>query len=82
MARAPLQQGSADAFIAMATAQGSARPVLAFSHGHFGRVLTVRLLGLGTASAALLYNDTTSVGVVMLRRGEYVLDGWNMRPEP
>jgi len=72
----------ADAFIAMATAQGSARPVLAFSHGHFGRVLTVRLLGLDTAAAALLYNDTTSVGVVMLRRGEYVLDGWNMRPEP
>ncbi len=70
----------ADQFIELAIAQCSARPVVAFTHGHFSRILTARLLGLGAASGALLYNDTASVGVVMLRRGVYVLDGWNMRP--
>ena len=70
----------ADRFIDLATDHGSARPVLAFTHGHFGRILTARLLGLDAEQGRLLYNDTGSVGVIMLRRGTYVLDGWNMRP--
>jgi probable phosphoglycerate mutase len=70
----------ADQFIDLATEHGSARPVVVFSHGHFSRVLTARLLGLDAANGIMLYNDTASVGVVMLRRGRYVLDGWNMRP--
>lgn len=72
--------GRADQFIELAIAQGSARPVVAFSHGHFSRILTARLLGLDAKAGALLYNDTSSVAVVMLRRAAYVLDGWNMRP--
>lgn len=70
----------ADRFIELATLHGSARPVVAFSHGHFSRILTARLLGLEAVAGGLFYNDTASVGVVMLRRGDYVLDGWNMRP--
>jgi len=70
----------ADRFIELATEQCAGRPVLAFSHGHFGRILTARLLDLDAERGGLLYNDTGSVGVVMLRRGAYVLDGWNMRP--
>ena len=67
-------------FIDLAIDQCSGRPVVAFTHGHFSRILTARLLGLAATAGALLYNDTSSVGVVMLRRGVYVLDGWNMRP--
>lgn len=70
----------ADQFIELATMHGSARPVVVFTHGHFSRVLTARLLGLDASNGIMLYNDTASVGVVMLRRGIYVLDGWNMRP--
>lgn len=70
----------ADQFIELAIEQCSARPVVAFSHGHFSRILTARLLGLEATAGGLLYNDTASVAVVMLRRGIYVLDGWNMRP--
>jgi probable phosphoglycerate mutase len=71
----------ADQFIELAVEQCSGRPVVAFSHGHFSRILTARLLGMDASSGALLYNDTASVAVVMLRRGVYVLDGWNMRPQ-
>lgn len=70
----------ADRFVELATEQSAGRPVLLFSHGHFTRILTARLLGLDAAQGLRLYNDTGSVGVVMLRRGVYVLDGWNMRP--
>lgn len=70
----------ADQFIDLAIDQCSGRPVVAFTHGHFSRILTARLLGLDASAGALLYNDTSSVAVVMLRRGAYVLDGWNMRP--
>jgi broad specificity phosphatase PhoE len=70
----------ADQFIELAIEQCAARPVVAFSHGHFSRILTARLLGFAASAGALFYNDTSSVAVVMLRRGAYVLDGWNMRP--
>ncbi len=70
----------ADGFVELATEHSAGRPVLLFSHGHFGRILTARLLGLDASQAMLLYNDTGSVGVVMLRRGSYVLDAWNTRP--
>lgn len=69
----------ADAFIRLAIERCSGRPVVAFSHGHFSRILTARLLEMDATAGARLYNDTASVGVVMLRRGTYVLDGWNMR---
>jgi probable phosphoglycerate mutase len=55
------------------------RPVVAVTHGHLGRVLTCRLLGLPGSGAAALYHDTASIGVVVRRRDRFSLVGWNER---
>lgn len=55
------------------------RAVVAFTHGHLSRVLTARLLGLPVTTAAALFNETASVGVINVHRGRWVLVGWNIR---
>lgn len=55
------------------------RAVVAFTHGHLSRVLTARLLGLPVATAAALYNETASIGMINVHRGRWVLVGWNVR---
>lgn len=68
-----------DSFIAKLERTASGRAVVAFTHGHLGRILTVRLLGLGVEAAAGLWNETATVGVINLHRGRFVLVGWNLR---
>lgn len=68
-----------DAFVAKVERVAPGRPVVVFTHGHLGRVLTVRLLGLGIEAASGLWNETASVGVINLHRGRLVLVGWNLR---
>lgn len=68
-----------DAFIAKLERTAADRAVVAFTHGHLGRILTARLLGLGVEAAAGLWNETASVGVINLHRGRFVLVGWNLR---
>lgn len=52
-------------------------PVIAFSHGHFLRVLTLVFLGLPDSAGARINLDTAAVSV--LRRGEHgnLLQLWN-----
>ena len=57
------------------------RAVVVFTHGHLSRVLTARLLGLPVATAAALYNETASVGLINVHRGRWVLVGWNVRAQ-
>jgi probable phosphoglycerate mutase len=68
-----------DSFIAKLERTAGGRAVVAFTHGHLGRILTARLLGLGVEAAAGLWNETASVGVINLHRGRFVLVGWNIR---
>jgi broad specificity phosphatase PhoE len=68
----------ADGFCAKLERIAAGRTVIAFTHGHFSRVLTVRLLGLPGSSAATLFNDTASIAVIEDRRGQLVLRGWNI----
>ena len=67
-----------DSFIAKLERTAGGRAVVAFTHGHLGRILTVRLLGLGVEAAAGLWNETATVGVINLHRGRFVLVGWNL----
>jgi broad specificity phosphatase PhoE len=68
-----------DVFRDLVHERAPGRPVVAFTHGHLSRVLTVRLLGFEPTAAMALYNDTASVGVISEHRGRWVLDGWNIR---
>ncbi len=68
-----------DSFIAKLERTAAQRAVVAFTHGHLSRILTCRMLGLGAANGRLLENDTASVGTLVPKRGELVLDGWNRR---
>lgn len=68
-----------DAFRDLVHERAPGRPVVAFTHGHLSRVLTVRLLGFPATAAAALYNDTAAVGVISEHRGRWVLDGWNLK---
>jgi probable phosphoglycerate mutase len=66
-----------DSFIAKLERMAVGRVVVAFTHGHLSRILAMRLLQLPTESAAALYNETASVGVMDARRDRFVLVGWN-----
>jgi len=68
-----------DSFIAKLERTSAGRAVVAFTHGHLSRILTCRLLGLEPIHGRLLENDTASVGTIVPKRGQLVLDGWNRR---
>lgn len=58
-------------------------PIAIFSHGHFGRVLGVRWMGLPVAAAALLLLDTASLSVLAhdtAHQRKRVLWRWNVVP--
>lgn len=67
-----------DSFVELLHRTASGRAVVAFTHGHLSRVLTARLLGLPVATAAALFNETASVGMINVHRGRWVLVGWNI----
>ena len=67
-----------DSFVAKLERTAAGRPAVAFTHGHLGRVLTVRLLGMPASAAAGLWNDTASVAAINVHRGKLVLVGWNI----
>lgn len=69
-----------ESFIAKLERVAAGRVAVAFTHGHFSRMLTARMLGLHAAAGESLWNDTGSVGVIEQRRGTLVLTGWNIRP--
>jgi probable phosphoglycerate mutase len=52
-------------------------PVLAFTHGHFGRVAGARWIGLAVEAGAHLRLSTASVSVLSWEREEPVLLHWN-----
>jgi broad specificity phosphatase PhoE len=68
----------ADSFVAKLERVAVGRTVVAFTHGHFSRVLTARLIGLPGITADILFNDTASIALVEERRGLLVLRGWNV----
>lgn len=68
-----------DSFAQLLQRTASGRAVVAFTHGHLSRVLTARLLGLPVSTAAALFNETASVGMINVHRGRWVLVGWNIR---
>jgi probable phosphoglycerate mutase len=70
-----------DSFIAKMERTAAGRSVVAFTHGHLSRILTVRLLGMPPSAAAGLWNDTASVAAINLHRGNLVLVGWNICPD-
>lgn len=69
-----------DSFLAKLERVAVGRSVVVFTHGHLSRILTARLLGLPVSMGRSLENTTGSVGSVVPKRGELVLDGWNLRP--
>ncbi len=67
-----------DSFVAKIERTAVGRPVIAFTHGHLSRILTVRVLGMPASAAAGLWNDTASVAAINVHRGKLVLVGWNI----
>lgn len=74
----PQASARCDSFVAKIERTAAGRAVVAFTHGHLGRLLTVRLLGLPASAASGLWNDTGSVAALDLHRGRIVLVGWNI----
>lgn len=70
-----------DAFIAKLERTAAGRPAIVFTHGHLSRILTTRLVGLPSEAAAVLHNDTASIGIIADKRGNYVITGWNLRAD-
>jgi broad specificity phosphatase PhoE len=70
-----------DSFIAKMERMAAGRTVVAFTHGHFSRILTARMLGLPASSGAVFYNETATIAVLDFRRGDLVLTGWNIAGE-
>jgi broad specificity phosphatase PhoE len=54
--------------------------VALFSHGHFGRVLGTRWVGLPVADAGRLQLDTASLSILGQEHGHPVIKLWNERP--
>jgi broad specificity phosphatase PhoE len=67
-----------DSFIAKMERMAVGRTVVAFTHGHFSRILTARMLGLPATAGSVFYNETATIGVLDHRRGDLVLTGWNI----
>jgi probable phosphoglycerate mutase len=61
----------------VALARAEDGPVLAFSHGHFSRVVGARWLGLEVAAGAHLRLSTASVSVLDWEREATALLHWN-----
>ena len=70
-----------DSFIAKMERMAAGRTVVAFTHGHFSRILTARMLGLPAHAGSAFYNETATVAVLDHRRSELVLTGWNISGE-
>lgn len=70
-----------DSFIAKLERTAAGRAVVAFTHGHLGRLLTTRLLGLPAVAASAMWNDTGSLAAIDTHRGRLVLVGWNVTPQ-
>jgi broad specificity phosphatase PhoE len=54
--------------------------VALFTHGHFGRVLGTRWVGLPVADSGSLQLDTASLSILGDERGNPVIKLWNERP--
>ena len=57
--------------------------VALFSHGHFGRALAIRWIGLPIGDGDRLLLDTASLGILAYERGdpaEPVIALWNSHP--
>jgi broad specificity phosphatase PhoE len=53
-------------------------PVIAFSHGHMGRILAARALGLEARQGQLFALDTASVSVIKDVGGKRAIALWNL----
>lgn len=56
----------------------SVTPVVAFTHGHFSRILTARALGLSGSSGALFASSVASVSTVIESHGLRCIGLWNV----
>jgi broad specificity phosphatase PhoE len=54
--------------------------VALFTHGHFGRLLGARWVGLAVGDCALLQLDTASLSILGREHGTPVIALWNERP--
>lgn len=61
----------------LARIAAAAGPVVVASHGHAGRILAARALGLSAADGRRFASDTGSLGVVADRGGERCVQLWN-----
>lgn len=65
----------------LARAVAATGPVVLFTHGHLGRVLGARWVGLPATGGGRLALGTASVSVLGTEHGEAVIDRWNL-PNP
>lgn len=56
------------------------QPVVAVTHGHMSRAITVRALGLPITTASSFASATASLSAITTVRGQLVLDLWNRTP--
>lgn len=66
-------------FVSKLERVAAGRAVVVFTHGHLSRALTAVLLGLPIEAGAGFQNDTASIAQIVVKRGRFVLDGWNLR---
>jgi broad specificity phosphatase PhoE len=66
----------------IARVRDTAGDVVAFSHGHFLRLLAARWMGLDAADGALLALNTATVSVLGWEREQAVVRRWNVQPTP
>jgi broad specificity phosphatase PhoE len=63
-------------------ARGAGGDTLCFAHGHIGRVLAARWVGIPAVGGRLLAFDAGSLGVLGWERETPVIERWNERPGP